>query len=348
MAYLEISKDKAVVHSPLGEEPMSIGRQPGNSIVINDPDISRRHCVIERWEGRYQISDLNSRNGTVVNGKRVQRLELKDGDLITLGGAVARFIEGPMKQRARKRNVLIWGPALMIFLASAFIVAWATGLLGDAPSSRELRQRLGIESSQTKPAAPAASVPDAAMGNAQAVDDDERVRPDEPPIEQTARRDEASVAESTTNAPLVEPVSDRLRYQRLDGPNATADADRLLGRPVAARFVGRPTRDAAGELIWELPPDGEIAAVLIAADDERRRVLEVMEAEPLLLEVELAGVLRRDRDGTRLVLQVGVVEILRAWGEQDSALQPATRELLGKRMVIDPRATAASVSPGEI
>ena len=122
----------------------------------------------------------------------------------------------------------------------------------------------------------------------------------------------------------------------------------MLGRPVAARFVGRPTRDAAGELIWELPPDGEIAAVLIAADATRRRVLEAMEAEPLLLEVELAGVLRRDRDGTRLVLQVGVVEILRAWGEQDSALQPATRELLGKRMVLDPRATAASVSPGEI
>src|SRR5262245_41834676 len=110
MAYLEISKDKAVVHSPLGEEPMSIGRQPGDSIVINDPDISRRHCVIERWESGYRIADLDSRNGTVVNGKRVRQMELKDGDLITLGGAVARFIERPLKPRARKRNVLVWGP----------------------------------------------------------------------------------------------------------------------------------------------------------------------------------------------------------------------------------------------
>src|SRR5688572_12926004 len=216
MAYLEISKDKAVVHSPLGDEPTSIGRQPGNSIVINDPDISRRHCVIERWEGRYQISDLDSRNGTVVNGKRVQRLELKDGDLITLGGAVARFIEGPMKQRARKRNVLIWGPALMIFLASAFVVAWAAGLLGDAPSARELRERLGLESRPTKPAAG----PDAPTHDGQARDDIEGVRSAKPPSEQSVRRDDESEVESATAALMVEPGSDRLRYQRLDGPGA--------------------------------------------------------------------------------------------------------------------------------
>ena len=350
MAYLEISKDKAVVQSPLGEQPMSIGRQPGNSIVINDPDISRRHCVIERWEGHYQISDLNSRNGTVVNGKRVQRAELRPGDVITLGGAVARFIDAPLKptgRKARRRNVLIWGPALMVFLVSAFIVAWAVGLLGDVPSPRELRQRLGIESTSQPAIAPARSPAE--------VGDDvssETAAPPSSPSPSVSNapdtsQEQSSQPASTTAQAIVERNSDRLRYHRLNGPAATTDADRLLGRAVAARFIGKPAADAAGVLVWELPPDGEIMAAIVPVDADRGEILEVLNAEPLLLEVELCGALRRDRDGSRLVLRVGVIEILRAWGEPDEALRPATRDMLGRRMIIDPQYTAEAIAPSE-
>ena len=93
MAYLEIKKGKAVLQSALDEEAMSIGRLPGNSIVVNDPDISRRHCVVERWEGRYSVYDLGSRNGTKVNGQRVQRADLRHGDTITIGKTIVKFLD---------------------------------------------------------------------------------------------------------------------------------------------------------------------------------------------------------------------------------------------------------------
>ena len=68
MAYLEITKGKAVVQSPLGDDAMSIGRQPGNSIVINDPDISRRHCVIEPG-----VHAIDFGTGPIESGSRVRR-----------------------------------------------------------------------------------------------------------------------------------------------------------------------------------------------------------------------------------------------------------------------------------
>jgi transcriptional regulator with PAS, ATPase and Fis domain len=68
-----------------------LGRQPTSEqqlMLMGDPHLSRRHAVMERRGGRVWISDLQSRNGTFVNGNRVERTELKDGDVIRLSDTI--------------------------------------------------------------------------------------------------------------------------------------------------------------------------------------------------------------------------------------------------------------------
>lgn len=332
MAHLEITKGKAVVQSPLRDEAMTIGRQPGNSIVINDPDISRRHCVIEPAEGRYRIYDVGSRNGIIVNGQRVQRSELRAGDVITLGKTVAKFLETPIrpprKRKAVLRNWLIWVPAVSIFGVAAFVVAWATGMLGRDFPPDALREKLNIPAEVVK----VDEMPTSQLASASAEDDN--VESAEPPT------DAVALPSGGTEPRQFEEIADRLRYEWIDPSVSMEEAEALLGRFVSARFIGRPTRDMNDRLVWELPPEGEITAVLEAFTDDARTALEALEQEPLLLEAELAGMMRRDRDGSRLFIRVGVIAIQRAWGNSDTALQPATRELLNKRIIIHPDFTA--------
>ncbi|MBI4606651.1 MAG: FHA domain-containing protein, partial [Planctomycetes bacterium] len=63
----------------------TIGRAHENDVAIDDINSSRRHCQIERGANGYEIVDLKSRNGTLVNGILVLRKELRPGDLIEIG-----------------------------------------------------------------------------------------------------------------------------------------------------------------------------------------------------------------------------------------------------------------------
>jgi len=65
---------------------LTIGRGPDNDLAVDDPALSRRHAVIETFDGVVQVSDCGSRNGTSVNGIPVSDAAvLRDGDAITLG-----------------------------------------------------------------------------------------------------------------------------------------------------------------------------------------------------------------------------------------------------------------------
>jgi chromosome segregation ATPase len=69
----------------------TIGRTPDNDVHIDAEFISRHHAVALRAGAKTVIEDLNSTNGTYVNGQRVNRRTLKDGDLVTLGKTEFRF-----------------------------------------------------------------------------------------------------------------------------------------------------------------------------------------------------------------------------------------------------------------
>lgn len=78
---------------PLGTDPVTIGRSEELSISISHRSLSRHHARIEHSEGRYFISDLQSKNGTFVNGVKVQRQEIRAGDMLKLGDVVLLLLD---------------------------------------------------------------------------------------------------------------------------------------------------------------------------------------------------------------------------------------------------------------
>ena len=70
----------------LGPEPLLIGRDQQNDVVLDDPRVSRKHAEIRLRLGRYTLYDLQSTNGTYVNGRRVAEVVLNDGDRISVAG----------------------------------------------------------------------------------------------------------------------------------------------------------------------------------------------------------------------------------------------------------------------
>jgi Protein of unknown function (DUF3662)/FHA domain len=69
----------------LAGERMTIGRSRDCEIVIDDPNVSRRHAEIRKTIEGWMVVDLGSTNGVKVNGRRVQEEVLRPGDTITLG-----------------------------------------------------------------------------------------------------------------------------------------------------------------------------------------------------------------------------------------------------------------------
>ena len=69
----------------LTADSFSIGRKPENDLPIDDHTVSSRHAKIVRVQSVYFLEDLKSTNGTAVNGKPVERAQLHDADVITIG-----------------------------------------------------------------------------------------------------------------------------------------------------------------------------------------------------------------------------------------------------------------------
>jgi pSer/pThr/pTyr-binding forkhead associated (FHA) protein len=89
-----------VVKMPTGEETsfaveendIFIGRVPTiNDICLNDASVSRQHAHVKRREEGFTIYDLKSLNGVILNGARVARALLKDGDRIRIGNVTVLF-----------------------------------------------------------------------------------------------------------------------------------------------------------------------------------------------------------------------------------------------------------------
>jgi len=84
--------------------PLTIGREEGNSVQLNDERISRFHLKIQEDNRKIVLTDLESTNGTKVNGENVQLWLLRPGDAIILGRSVLLF--GSREQIARRLAAL--------------------------------------------------------------------------------------------------------------------------------------------------------------------------------------------------------------------------------------------------
>ncbi len=75
----------------VGSDPVTIGRLPESTVVVTDPNASRRHAEVRRTGDVIVVVDLGSTNGTRVNGTPVKEQVLADGDEVTVGTTSLRF-----------------------------------------------------------------------------------------------------------------------------------------------------------------------------------------------------------------------------------------------------------------
>jgi uncharacterized RDD family membrane protein YckC len=85
MAKLLVHESAGVREFEIVDNEVHMGRELDNTLRLPDPSISRHHCVLRKVGGGYEIQDLQSSNGVLVNGNRVQSSPLRNGDRITLG-----------------------------------------------------------------------------------------------------------------------------------------------------------------------------------------------------------------------------------------------------------------------
>lgn len=79
---------------PLDEKgSATLGRSPECDIPLQDSNASRRHATVIRLQSGYEVSDLGSTNGTLVNGQLVKKQKLRHGDVIRIGAVEATFVD---------------------------------------------------------------------------------------------------------------------------------------------------------------------------------------------------------------------------------------------------------------
>lgn len=91
--------------------PLTIGREEGNDIQLNDERVSRCHLKIQRDNDRLVLTDLDSTNGTKVNGSECQLKILRHGDLIAVGRSL--LLLGSEEQIAERLRLIGGSPGTM-------------------------------------------------------------------------------------------------------------------------------------------------------------------------------------------------------------------------------------------
>lgn len=92
--WIEVRRGQQVQTAPLVGNQVVLGTHEGADIRIEDPFVSRRHASLRVLpDGRVRVTDLDSTNGTLVNGHRIEARILEAGDEIRLGEAAIRIFQ---------------------------------------------------------------------------------------------------------------------------------------------------------------------------------------------------------------------------------------------------------------
>ena len=107
MAYLLFCTDKG---KELGtrrlDGPLTIGRSPDCDVSLHDILLSRSHCKLERTREGWVVCDLGSKNGTVIDGRPIQRHALRPGEVIKIGRVNVTFRAGKLAPAEEKKDRL--------------------------------------------------------------------------------------------------------------------------------------------------------------------------------------------------------------------------------------------------
>jgi pSer/pThr/pTyr-binding forkhead associated (FHA) protein len=112
MARLILSLDGQVMAEyNMNKERYTIGRLPDNDIRIDNPAVSGHHSLIINILNDSFLEDLNSTNGTYVNGKLIKKHALQHGDVITVGHHQLRFVEDDEAQQDEFEKTMVIQPS---------------------------------------------------------------------------------------------------------------------------------------------------------------------------------------------------------------------------------------------
>ncbi|HVP10408.1 MAG TPA: ATPase, T2SS/T4P/T4SS family [Phycisphaerae bacterium] len=100
MPRLEIKTRDETRIVPFDGPRVTIGRQAGNDVVLEDAVASRQHCVIEHFRGTFRVVDLKSHNGTWLGENRVLEANISFGDAIRIGGTRIRLLPDVVEAEA--------------------------------------------------------------------------------------------------------------------------------------------------------------------------------------------------------------------------------------------------------
>lgn len=107
MAYLVFSSQKG---QEIGRRrldgPVTIGRSPDCDVSLHDILLSRRHCRLERTRQGWVITDLHSKNGTVIDGRLVDRHVLRPGEVVKIGRVNVTFRAGKLAREEERTQRL--------------------------------------------------------------------------------------------------------------------------------------------------------------------------------------------------------------------------------------------------
>ena len=135
---------------PLPAKAMRIGRIPDNDLVLSDLNVSRHHAELRKSPaGGYEIVDLDSHNGTFVNGQRITRQALSEQDLVSIGSSTFRLTGGELRQFV--------DDGLITFTAQELVVKAGSKVLLDHVRSRSRKSACSASSARAARASPPCS-----------------------------------------------------------------------------------------------------------------------------------------------------------------------------------------------
>lgn len=107
----------------------TLGRVSKNAVQIKVAEASRTHCKFTLEKNSWFIEDLGSSNGTLVNGRKVSKFEMADGDMIQIGKVTLRFLDAPLEEEAEPE--VEWGDDDISLEDEYFLVLGLAGREGD-------------------------------------------------------------------------------------------------------------------------------------------------------------------------------------------------------------------------
>src|SRR5205823_4880575 len=83
----------------VSERVVRIGRSPDNNVVLGDLLVSRRHAELQqRADGKWELTDLHSHNGTFVDGERIERAVVTATQSVSIGSSTFRAVDGVLRE----------------------------------------------------------------------------------------------------------------------------------------------------------------------------------------------------------------------------------------------------------